>query len=273
MITTPDSARSGHWAPGPASGRSLTGLFARRHRGCRGDGTGARLWKCFAIFTPGQVIVVEEEWRGLLFAAAPHRVVASDADQLVTLVPDGTESVVGSNFGLPGTEHLDRSGRKLLAMQSLQFWPRLISETPTKLLVYTADRWSRVSLGWDSADGQFLGWYVNFERPARAGRDGIVSKDLVLDLYVNADGSWDWKDRDDFDEAIAQGVLEPELDAVLAAEARHVLRDLHDHLGAFDPRWQELVSVRFHERPVLPERFQPDGDLWALALPPPSLPA
>jgi len=225
------------------------------------------------VFTPGQVIVVEEEWRDLLFAAAPNRVVASGADQLVTFVPAGTESVVGSNFGLPSTEHLDRSGRKLLAMQSLQFWPRLISETPTKLLVYTADRWSRVSLGWDPADGQFLGWYVNFERPARATRAGIVSKDLVLDLYVNADGSWDWKDRDDFDEAIAQGVLDPELDAVLAGEARHVLRDLDERRGAFDPRWLEFVPDRFQERPVLPERFQPDGDLWTFALPPPSLPA
>jgi len=137
----------------------------------------------------------------------------------------------------------------------LQFWPRLISETPTKLLIYTPDRWSRVSLGWDPADGQFLGWYVNFERPARATRDGIVSKDLVLDLYVNADGSWDWKDRDDFDEVIAQGVLDPELDAVLAGEARQVIRELDERRGAFDPRWLEFVPDRFQERPVLPEPF------------------
>ncbi len=66
-------------------------------------------------------------------------------------------------------------------------------ETLNMLYLYRPDRWSRINLGWDPATGSFLGWYVNFELPAQPTGDGLVSEDLVLDLWVNPDRTWRWK--------------------------------------------------------------------------------
>lgn len=145
-------------------------------------------------FEPGQTIVVEERWKWLLWSAVPQLVVDGDSHRLVTYVPAGTVSVVGSNRHVPGADQLTRSERKLEALKMLQVRPLAISETPDKLYFYTSGSWARVNLGWDPTDGHFMGWYVNFEQPVVGTAQGLAGKDLVLDLYIEPDGVWTaWK--------------------------------------------------------------------------------
>ena len=55
-----------------------------------------------------------------------------------------------------------------------------------------------------AADGTFLRWYVNLESPAVRWRDrdgaGLDTADHALDMWVNPDLSWEWKDEDEFAE-------------------------------------------------------------------------
>lgn len=214
------------------------------------------------VFEPDQTIVVEERWHGRLWSAVPHRVISSNDAELISYVPAGTTSVVASNRGLPGTEGLDRSGRKLRALEDLRVRPMEISESPTKLYFHTANRWARVNLGWDPADGRFMGWYVNFERPVVASAHGVQGKDLVLDLYVNADRTWAWKDRDAFETAITRGVLTADLRGIFEHESHLVLEELEYGVGPFAARWQEFEAPSAWTLPELPSQFRPEGSCW-----------
>ena len=49
-------------------------------------------------------------------------------------------------------------------------------------------------------DGHFRGWYINLETPAIRWDGGFDLQDQALDVWVNADGTWLWKDEDEFDE-------------------------------------------------------------------------
>lgn len=213
-------------------------------------------------FKPGQTIVVEERWKGLLWSAVPQTVVEGDSARLVTYVPAGTVSVVGSNRHVPGAEHLTRSERKLEALKTLRVRPLVISETPHKLYFYTADRWTRVNLGWDPSDGRFMGWYVNFEQPVVGTAQGLAGKDLVLDMYIEPDGAWRWKDREDFEVAIDEGVLAPGLNLTFEDQAREVLRDADDQAGPFAPGWQRFQADPDWSVPALPAAFLPGGASW-----------
>jgi len=193
---------------------------------------------------PGRTIVVEERWRGHLWSAVPQRVIDANSSELVTFVPAGTTSVTASCRGLAGTEHLTRSERKLNALKTLQARPLQFSESPTKLNFYAADRWARINLGWDPSDGRFMGWYVNFEMPAIETPDGLQTIDLVLDIYVNADRSWHWKDEDDFDLAIDAGVISNDLRQVFRDEAHRVLKELDQQQGPFVPHWRSFRPDR-----------------------------
>ena len=60
-------------------------------------------------------------------------------------------------------------------------------------------------------------WYVNFERPLRRTAIGFDTFDEKLDLIVEPDGSYRWKDEDELEQAAAVGLLDA--DAVRAAAA------------------------------------------------------
>ena len=213
-------------------------------------------------FGVGQSIVVTERWNGLLWSAMPVRVITSDPRELVSWVPTGAVSIVATNRELPDAVGMSRSERKLLAMKTCVVQAAEIEEAPDKLHFHRAGRWSRVNLGWDSSDGRFLGWYVNFERPAVGTSSGLESKDLVLDLFVNPDRSWSWKDRDDFDTALAQHVLPDDLEPTLEREAGAVLSDLEAGTGPFDDRWTDFTADASWSVPELPEDYGWGGRRW-----------
>jgi hypothetical protein len=72
-----------------------------------------------------------------------------------------------------------------------------------------------VELFWDE-EWDFLGWYVNLQAPLVRRGDCLDTTDWALDVLVGPDGSWRWKDEDDFAEMQELGIL----DAAAAAEVR-----------------------------------------------------
>jgi hypothetical protein len=51
-----------------------------------------------------------------------------------------------------------------------------------------------------NSDNAFLGWYVNLEAPATRWFGGLDTTDYALDIWVEPDRSWVWKDEDEFAE-------------------------------------------------------------------------
>ena len=215
--------------------------------------------------------MVEDRWRGRLWAAVPHRVVEADAGQCVTWLPAGTVAAFASMRGLAAADGLSRAERKHQALATLRYRVREVPVAPDTLHVFTPGRWSRVDLGW-AADGEFLGWYVNFELPPApaltlSAVPVLTTMDLVLDRYVHPDGSTEWKDRDEFDRAVDDGLLDASLRPVLAAEADAVAADQVAARGAFDPRWQRFRPPSHWAAPHLPRPYRAGGELWFGAMP------
>jgi hypothetical protein len=99
-------------------------------------------------------------------------------------------------------------------------------------------------------------------RAARATPDGIESMDLVLDMFVLPDGSWSWKDREDFDRAVDDGVLEPHLPALFETEAQRVLTEHAAGQAAFDPAWIDWRPPWQLPTAQLPAPFRVGGSRW-----------
>lgn len=213
-------------------------------------------------FEPGSPIVVTEEWHERLWSAAPHRVVESGLDGLVTFQPTGTTSVLSSNRHMEYAQVMSRSERKLAALETRRAKPRHVTESPIKLYFYAPGSWARVNLGWDPLDGRFMGWYVNFERPARRTAVGLVSKDLILDIYIKPYRSWEWKDRREFEAAIDRQIIDAELRGLFEAEAGRVLAQSTAGEGAFDPQWQTFRAPANWATPELPPEYSVMGSAW-----------
>lgn len=181
-------------------------------------------------------IDVVEEWRGREWSRITHSIVQADSDgALITHERQGTVGVYASSRGVPGREGLSRTERKFRALETLQVCMVEVPAPIDTLHFWEPDRYARVNRGW--RDGEFLGWYVDFVRRPSIGANRILTMDLVVDALVAPDGTWTWKDREDFDEAVRRGlVTEPEA-AEVWVEAARVQADLEQRRGAFAPVW------------------------------------
>jgi uncharacterized protein len=74
-------------------------------------------------------------------------------------------------------------------------------------------------------DWRFRGWYVNLEAPWRPYPFGFETEDHTLDLWVAADGEWNWKDEDELEVAVEVGFFSAAQAAEFRAEGERVLAE------------------------------------------------
>jgi hypothetical protein len=81
-----------------------------------------------------------------------------------------------------------------------------------------------VEVFWDE-EWNFLGWYANLQAPIAVRGDRLDTTDHALDIWVEPDGSWEWKDERDFAEAQELGILAAAAAAEVRAEGERVFAE------------------------------------------------
>jgi hypothetical protein len=102
-------------------------------------------------------------------------------------------------------------------------------------------------------DGSAHSWYVNLEEPLRRTELGFDTLDHELDVIVELDGSWRWKDEDDLAESIRRGVIPAEEEPRLRADGERAVRRIVDREPPFDRDWSAWRPDPTWPLPVLPE--------------------
>jgi len=77
---------------------------------------------------------------------------------------------------------------------------------------------------WDE-EWAFLAWYVNLQAPLVVRGDRFDTTDHALDVVVEPDGSWFWKDENELAEAVALGILTEAEAAGVRAEGERVIAE------------------------------------------------
>ena len=115
------------------------------------------------------------------------------------------------------------------------------------LVLLREGAWHALWVSW-LPSGEHWGWYVNLQLPFRRTELGFETMDLVLDLIVDPDGSWRWKDEDELATWVARGVFEPELAERIRAEGESVLARAPWPTG-----WEKWRPDPAWELPELPD--------------------
>ncbi|HTJ68018.1 MAG TPA: DUF402 domain-containing protein [Actinospica sp.] len=160
------------------------------------------------LLPPGSTAVRRDVFRGRVWTEGPARVLASDgASVLATLWP-GVSTRAAARFVESGT------GRdKALRVASIDAlatgewdmaewtwrWNAVVTEV-------VSGRWFTVAR-MHGEDGVLRYWYVNFERPPAWHASGWDTMDLAVDLVVEPDGAWHWKDEDEYAQCRRLGVI------------------------------------------------------------------
>lgn len=99
-----------------------------------------------------------------------------------------------------------------------------------------AQAWYSVWLSWDD-DGKHLGWYVNFQEPFRRTKVGFQTMDLMLDIVVQPDRTWEMKDEDEFSELLARSLISQETAERVEEAVATVLSAIQRGAVPFNEEW------------------------------------
>jgi hypothetical protein len=81
-----------------------------------------------------------------------------------------------------------------------------------------------IEIFWDES-WSHLGWYVNLQAPLVVNGTRFDTTDWALDVVVDPDGAWRWKDEDDFAQAVDLGVFDDDAAAAVRAEGERVIAE------------------------------------------------
>ncbi len=202
---------------------------------------------------PGEQVLVQEIWRGEVWAARPMTVVRDEDDFVALWFPEGTrwKAPVPS----PGRSWESSRGEWIATCLELGEWAFVDREWDvTTLVLLRPGEWHALWVSW--RDGEHLSWYVNLQEPFRRTSKGFETMDLALDVIIESDGSgWRWKDEDELATFVERGVFDEALAAKLREEGLRIVGRAEQNEPPFDEGWPAWRPDPSWPLPELPEAW------------------
>jgi hypothetical protein len=177
----------------------------------------------------------------------------------VTVVRDDPELL--AVWMAPGTECVkpvlaDGTPVHVEPLESRYTKPRTVQRdrwfgTGVLKLARPGEPWS-VWLFWEPG-WQFKNWYVNLEEPLVRWAGGVDSEDHFLDITVNPDRSWEWRDEDEFAQAQKAGLMDAQLAERVRKAGRSAVAVIEAWGAPFADGWQHWRPDASWAVPSLPE--------------------
>jgi hypothetical protein len=161
----------------------------------------------------GDVVLLRSVYGGRVRWTFPHRVVATEPRLALHVCPGTPGKLMKRGYGKgayvepwargdPPVDWLWQGGHAL----------RLLEPGAAHA----------IELYWDP-DWRLRGWHLNLQTPAVV-RDGRIDMtDQALDVWVEPDGTWRWKDEDDFAQKRALGVYDVVEAGAIRAEGERLI--------------------------------------------------
>jgi predicted RNA-binding protein associated with RNAse of E/G family len=201
---------------------------------------------------PGRVVIFRSIFRGRLLYSTPGWLLEETSAHVVTAIVPGAETL---QLVTPRANVMREvaAGREQTALVP---WH---TNRVVWLMPFNAAH--AIGLFWNDASDEFAGYYINLQAPLRRTPIGYDSSDHVLDIVVAPDGSWRWKDEDEFEEAIQLGLFTPNEAADIRAEGERVITRLSNLLPTGWENWRppphwSVSTLR------LPEELSDGTHVW-----------
>lgn len=185
--------------------------------------------------------------------AFPVTVVEDSSDCIVIYFAAGTPIKLGVQAdGTPIPRSLPYAERFKLAQRIGDgVW-----HTEARLMLARPGAAHAYSLFWDAEDWTFNGWYVDLQAAFRRTPLGFDIEDQVLDIVIESDFSWYWKDEDEFADAQQIGRFSPDEAAAIRAEGERVIQNIESRGWPFGEDWESWRPDPGWPTPSIP----PDWD-------------
>jgi len=157
------------------------------------------------MWTPGEVIAWRGIYRERVWHAIPTTVVKDSPQELVLALTPGTDCMVEESYARHHKNGKRRWDFKEEDWKLVNFsW-----HTNRLLFVLEPEKYYSTIYFWNHEINEFLCYYINFQLPFIKNYCNIDTLDLDLDIVINPDFSYEWKDVDDYQKGMETGIILP----------------------------------------------------------------
>ncbi len=195
-------------------------------------------------------------WRGIyrerIWHAIPTIVIKDTPQETVLLIMPGANCMVDENYA----SGKGKNGKRRWDFKN-EDWKleKFAWHTNRVLFVVEPQNYYSIMHFWNHDTNKFLGYYVNFQEPYKRYDRGLDAIDLDLDLAVEPDLSFHWKDEGDYRKAIEHGLIVPEWIKSIEDSKIEILDKLKKREYPFDGFWLNWMPHPGWLPPSLPENW------------------
>ena len=193
-------------------------------------------------YAPGDPVAIRELWNGRVWYARPATVVRDDPNMTMLLVPPHVQA----------KEPIDTTGAPLRIPAADWTFRDTTRGNTWNLSFAFPDTAYSVIIGYD-ADGSLREYYVNLQTPLQRSAVGFDTVEHLLDVTILPDRSaWSWKDEDELEQAVGQGLFTEEDAAWFHFWGERAVEHVLLREPPFDEDWGAWRPDPTWEAPTLP---------------------
>ena len=202
------------------------------------------------MWTPGTTVTLQECWKDQVWAARPLRVVDDNEARALLWMPKGTVRTIP---GYPeGADASIARCDRTIANLSASSWEYVEHVWDVSCLwVLEPNPYFGIWITWNE-DHEHIGYYVNFQAPYVRTPIGIATMDYVIDIIVEPDLTWSWKDADEFEQIIDRSIFSTAVIDAVNRSAEEVIGRIERAAYPFDGSHLDFVPDPSWPHPELP---------------------
>jgi hypothetical protein len=204
---------------------------------------------------PGEVVALRWVRNDPADVVMPVRVVEDTQQRTILFLAEGS----------PMKVRADADGNRLGRVRPVKERERRIAKLVDArwnrnhaLMIHEPERFGAVWLFWLAEDWTFNNYYVNLQAPLMPSLAGFDTEDYLLDIVAQQDLSWEWKDEDEFEEALETNLFPSELIDDVRAESRRFISEIEAGQWPFGQGLEAWRPDPDWDVPDLPKEWDTD---------------
>ncbi len=196
----------------------------------------------------GDVIVLRDIFKNKVSSSFPVIVVKDRPEEIALALIPGAEGFVTEDYSKG-----KQNGKRRWDFKDKPWkLDNHIWHTNRVLQLLEPQKYYAISYFWNDKSNEFSCYYVNFQLPFQRSHCGVDTLDLEIDLIIEPDFSYRWKDLDDYQKGIDSGVILVEWVQEIKRAQMEVLEKLNEQKYPFDDSWLNWRPDPYWSLPKLP---------------------
>jgi len=160
------------------------------------------------------------------------------------------ESYINGKHGPAG--HWDRWGGYLRNDWNMQTYSW---RTNLLLILLEPEKYYAKMFFWEQVSSKFLCYYINFQLPFQRSPIGFDTLDLELDLIIEPNFAWQWKDVENYQQGVNCGIIRKEWTERIETAKKEIFSNLERRHYPFDGSWLDWKPDPTWQPPKLSENW------------------